>query len=439
MKFKDILKVALNGLGSRKGRTFLTSLAVAIGTMLIVTLVSIGTSGEKLILKEVDVSQLKQIQVMNFKYYDMYETDSGDIDMDDMFKKIDGDTVEKFKGIKNVENVQAFVNTAVESVKIEDKEDNQGTKITALYNNDNYFTDEKITSVRDKNKDSSLKPIIAGRNLVKSDKGALLVSKKYLDSMGIKDYNEVLGKDVLITQFKTNNSNITLQPFQIKAKIVGIIGDKFHEDERIISSLDIASEISSYTSLQKDYIENLGYDSVIVYTKDSKNVPTITNSIKKIGYLYVSYQDIIEKIQNSFKVIKVILALLGLIVLFVASLGIVNTMTMVIYERTRSIGIMKALGANRNNIHNIFITQSGVIGFIGGIMGIVFSSINLSIIQFALNMYMKSRDITQSVNLNMPLWLPLATLAFSIAISIISGIYPSRKASKMNPVDALNS
>lgn len=125
--------------------------------------------------------------------------------------------------------------------------------------------------------------------------------------------------------------------------------------------------------------------------------------------------------------------------LFVASVGIVNTMTMVIYERTRFIGIMKALGANRNNIHNIFITQSGVIGFIGGIMGIVFSSINLGIIQFALNMYMKSRDITQSVNLNMPLWLPLATLAFSIAISIISGIYPSRKASKMNPVDALNS
>ena len=79
MKFKDILKMALNGLGSRKGRTFLTSLAVAIGTMLIVTLVSIGTSGEKLILKEVDVSQLKQIQVMNFKYYDMYETDSARI------------------------------------------------------------------------------------------------------------------------------------------------------------------------------------------------------------------------------------------------------------------------------------------------------------------------------------------------------------------------
>lgn len=439
MKFKDILKMALNGLGRRKGRTFLTSLAVAIGTMLIVTLVSIGTSGENLILKEMDVSQLKQIQVMNFKYYDMYEVDSGDIDVNDMFKKIDGDAIEKFKAIKNVENVQAFVNTSAESVKIEDKEDNQGSKIRALYNNDNYFTAEKIASVRDKNKDSSLKPIIAGRNLIKSDEKALLVSKKYLDSMGIKNYNEVLGKDALITQSRTNNPNVTLLPFQIKGKIVGIMGDKFHEDGMIISSLDIASEISSYTSLQKDYIDNLGYDSVVVYTGDSKNIPGIANSIKKIGYLYASYQDMIEKIQGTFKVIKVILALLGLIVLFVASVGIVNTMTMVIYEGTRFIGIMKALGADRNNIHNIFITQSAIIGFIGGVMGIVFSSINLGIMQFALNMYMKSRDITQSVNLDMPLWLPLATLAFSIAISIISGIYPSRKASKMNPVDALNS
>ncbi|MBO1684416.1 ABC transporter permease, partial [[Clostridium] scindens] len=69
----------------------------------------------------------------------------------------------------------------------------------------------------------------------------------------------------------------------------------------------------------------------------------------------------------------IILAVLGLIVLFVAAVGIVNTMIMVIYERTRSIGIMKSIGATRKDIHSIYIIQSSIIGFFGGILGLVFS------------------------------------------------------------------
>lgn len=440
MKFKDGLRIAGRDLKRRKGRTFLTSLAVAIGTMLIVTLVSLGTSGEKLILSETEnSSKLKQVQVANMKYFDPYDSDSSSIDESEMYKKIDNNTVKKFAGISGVSEAQAVINNPIDSISIDNKKGNSKTQIMSLYNNASSFSSESIDDIRTKNKDTKLQPIIAGRNLNKQDKDSILIGKKYLSSMGITNYKSVLGKDAIIAESKTKDPNIILKPIQIKGKIVGIINDKFEEENEIVTSIDLAGKIKNYYSLENDYIKNQGYDAVILSSKDMSAISDIGDAVKKQGYFYMSYQDVVKKIQNSFKIIKVILAVLGLIVLFVASVGIVNTMTMVIYERTKSIGIMKSIGANRHDIHSIFIIQSAVIGFIGGIIGILFSTINLNVIQFALKMYLKSKNITEVIKFPMPLWLAFGTLAFSIFISIISGIYPSRKASKMDPVQALNS
>lgn len=257
--------------------------------------------------------------------------------------------------------------------------------------------------------------------------------------MGIKDYKSVIGKDITIIQNKTENPNITIPPLQVKAKIVGVINDKFETKDVLVTSIDIVDKVKSYYSLQENYIDTNGYDSVDLYTDNMNNVSNISNSVKNMGYYSSSYQRIIEQIKGSFKVIKVILAVLGLIVLFVAAVGTINTMVMVIYERTKSIGIMKSIGANRSNIHGIFLMQSGIIGFIGGIMGLIFSTININIIQLALRIFLQSKNIKETINFVMPSWLILGSLLFSILISIIAGIYPSIKASKMDPVDALNS
>ena len=440
MKFKDGLKIASRDLGKRKGRTFLTALAVAVGTMLIVTLVSLGTSGEKLILGEIEKSSsLKQVQVANMKYFDIYSDTGGDTDESEMFKKIDDRSIDKFGSISGAEIVQGFVGVNVDNVEIENKHNKGETYITALNNNTSYFSNVDIESVRKNNNNENLVPIIAGRNLKSSDKNAVLVGKKYLVNMGIKDYKSALGKDINITESKTENQNIVLKPLRVKGKIVGIIGDKFEKKNKIVASLDMTSQILSYYSMQKDYLKNEGYDFVVINSSNTDNISHIGNEVRKTGYLYVSYQDIIQKIESSFRIIKIILAVLGLIVLFVAAVGIVNTMIMVIYERTRSIGIMKSIGANRKDIHSIYIIQSSIIGFFGGILGLVFSIVNLNIIQFGLKMFLESKKITQTINFTMPLWLALGTLVFSIVISIIAGIYPSRKASKMDPIQALNS
>lgn len=440
MKFRDGIKLASRDLGRRKGRTFLTALAVAVGTMLIVTLVSLGTSGESLILDKVqDSPSLKEIQVMNMKYFDINNTDYRDIDPSEMFKKIDDKAMKKFSNIKGVNDVQANISVNVNSIKIDDKENKNETPILALYNNNSAFSKDSLASVRKNNKNDKLQPIAFGRDLTSADKDGVLISEDYLKAMGIKNYKSVIGKEVTITETKTENQNITLQPYSIKGKVVGVINNKFVNGNHVIVAINIADKLKSYYSLQDNYLKNQGYDGVMIHAKSIDDVSSITNSIKRINYASSSYYEAVQQVKNAFKIIKVILAVLGLIVLFVAAVGTVNTMTMVIYERTKSIGIMKSIGANRSNIHGVFLAQAGIIGLIGGIMGLIFSSANVGIINFALKVYLKSKKITQTVNITMPLWLILGTLAFSIVICIIAGIYPSRKASKMDPVEALNS
>lgn len=440
MKFRDGIKLAGRDLGRRKGRTFLTALAVAVGTMLIVTLVSLGTSGESLILDQVkDSPALKEVQVSNMKYFDMYNTDSSDVDMSEMFKKIDNNTMKKLSSIKGVNDIQGNLSVNVNSIKIDGKENKNDTPIRAVYNNNSAFSKDGIASVRKNNKNNKLEPIVFGRKLNSSDKDGVLIAENYLKAMGIKDYKSVIGKEVTITETKTENANITLQPYSIKGKVVGVINDKFAEDSPVVTAIDMADKLKSYYSIQDNYLENQGYDSVMIHANSIDEVSSITNSIKKMGYFNSSYYEIVKQIKSAFKIIKVILGVLGVIVLFVAAVGTVNTMTMVIYERTKSIGIMKSIGANRSNIHSVFLAQAGIIGLIGGVMGLIFSKINVSIINFALKMYLESKKVKQAVNISMPLWLVLGTLAFSIVICIIAGIYPSRKASKMDPVEALNS
>jgi putative ABC transport system permease protein len=427
MKFKDGFRLASQGLKRRKGRTLLTSLAVAVGTMLVVTMVSIGTSGENLVLKEIDNAKLSTVNVYNYKYFDIYNEDSIDIDVNDMFKKIDDSTVKELNSIKGVDTLTAISSQSVNSIEINGKKNNNRTVINASNDNRNIYSREEGN------------PIAFGRDLKKSDESSVVLGEKYLDSMGIKDYKSVIGKNIIITENKTENENIKLEPIKIDAKVVGVLNRKFENDNSIYASIDVVSKVKSYYYLQNDYINNHGYDSVTIYAKDIDDVKSITDKIKKMGYSYMSYQDMVAKIKSSFKILEVILSVLGIIVLLVASVGIVNTMVMIIYERTKSIGIMKAVGANRSDIHSIFIIQSALIGLIGGIMGIAFSALNLKIVQFGLKMYLESKKINETMSFDMPISLAFATLAFSIGISIIAGIYPSRRASKMDPIKALNS
>jgi putative ABC transport system permease protein len=132
----------------------------------------------------------------------------------------------------------------------------------------------------------------------------------------------------------------------------------------------------------------------------------------------------------------------GEIALLVAAIGIANTMTMSILERTREIGLMKAVGATNRDVLSIFLGEAAGIGFLGGLGGaligwLLAQAINVMALGRLASQAAEQGGIPPSLAIYTPLWLILFALIFSTLIGMISGLYPALRAATMIPVQAL--
>jgi len=127
----------------------------------------------------------------------------------------------------------------------------------------------------------------------------------------------------------------------------------------------------------------------------------------------------------------VLLAGIAGIALVVAGIGIANTMFMSVVERTRVIGIMKAIGATKRNIYEIFLMEAGLIGFFGGLLGAVIGIGLSQVVGIAARSF--GLDVVTVVTPE----LFFGGIGFSVAIAVFFGFLPARRASKLSPIEAL--
>jgi ABC-type antimicrobial peptide transport system permease subunit len=152
--------------------------------------------------------------------------------------------------------------------------------------------------------------------------------------------------------------------------------------------------------------------------------------------------DFVQGINNFYKILQVVLGGVGAIALLVAAIGIANTMAMSILERTREIGLMKAVGATNRDVLAIFLGEAAGIGFIGGLGGVLIGwlagqALNVVAVVYLAQQAAEQGGLPPSVAVYTPLWLPIFVLLFSIFIGMISGLYPALRAATMIPVQAL--
>lgn len=180
---------------------------------------------------------------------------------------------------------------------------------------------------------------------------------------------------------------------------------------------------------------NTKYDTVKIKVDSYESVEKVEEAIKAEGFTTSSAREFREAMGKTAKMIQMILGGLGAISLFVAALGITNTMIMSIYERTREIGVMKVLGCPLNDIRMMFLTEAGAIGFMGGVVGIILSYI----ISFGVN------SIAGSLMPNamggkisvIPFWLIFLGLGFAVGVGLVSGFSPANRAVKISPLSAI--
>ena len=131
------------------------------------------------------------------------------------------------------------------------------------------------------------------------------------------------------------------------------------------------------------------------------------------------------------------LSLIGSIALAVSSLGIVNTMVMSILERTREIGIMKAIGGSDGDIRRIFLVEASVIGCAGGAAGVALGWLVGRVINFGANLYIQSQGGPTGNLFSLPPWLVGVAIGFAFVVSLIAGSYPASRAARLDPIQAL--
>ena len=182
------------------------------------------------------------------------------------------------------------------------------------------------------------------------------------------------------------------------------------------------------------------YQQVIVRVDDMDNVQSVMDEIKKLGYQTYSETEYISQMQEEQGRQQGQLFAIGLISLFVSAIGIANTMYASILERRRDIGIMKVVGMKIRKIRQLFLTESAMIGLLGGLVGLGISYI----VVLAINTGTEQTSFlgmvfSEGMKVEIPMWVALGALGIALLVGIASGVYPARKATKMSPLEAMRS
>jgi putative ABC transport system permease protein len=155
------------------------------------------------------------------------------------------------------------------------------------------------------------------------------------------------------------------------------------------------------------------------------------------GLLVSSLSDTVDQANKIFRIIQIVLMLFGFIALVVSAIGMFNTMTIALLERTEEIGIMKSIGASDGGISIMFIMESTIMGFLGGFGGVLIGLIGGEIVNALVN-FVAARFGGETVRLFFsPLWFIGVIVVFAAFVGMLTGFVPARRASKIDPLEAL--
>ena len=387
MSFWLSFKMAISSILSNKLRTFLTMLGVIIGVSAVIIAVGFAEGSTKSITSNIESIGTNMLTV------NLMGRRTSDVTYDVVAEELD--KIDEIENYASVLNGNVYIKNS------------KNTSISTNY----VGTSENYATVQDKT-------VQEGRFLTSFDiKGSLNVAV-----VGTYVANELFPDgDVVGSYVKFNNQNF---------KIVGILtqtedGEEGTADDTIIIPYTVAQRISKAGAVSTIYVR----------AKDANNVDSLKENIENVLYkLYenedyyrvTSQQAMLETLSSVTDTLSIVLAGIAAISLVVGGIGIMNIMIVSVTERTREIGIRKAIGARKINILIQFLIESLIITLLGGITGIIIGCLGITIIG--------KLDLVPAVYSIK--WI-LISLIVSLLIGVAFGLFPAYKAAKMDPIKAL--
>jgi macrolide transport system ATP-binding/permease protein len=180
------------------------------------------------------------------------------------------------------------------------------------------------------------------------------------------------------------------------------------------------------------------FNSITLVAESSGTVDTVAKEVKDLGYQATTTSDFLKGFSQFITILEIGLSGLAAIALVVACLGIANTMYTAVLERTREIGIMKALGARSADVRGMFLSEAGMIGLLGGAVGLILAGLVAVIGNVVVNNIANSQGIPLDLTVfRLTWWLIAGALALATVFSALSGFFPALRASRLDPVAAL--
>ena len=451
----DLILMALKNLFKRKLRTFLTILGVIIGTASIVIMISLGLALNKNFQSQISqLSDVTLIEVLGVD--DSSEQASGKNKI-----KMDDKAVYNFKQIKNVEDVTPIVN--LYSIKAVSGKYYDYLHIVGIEPAFLKKLGYELEAGRFLNDDDKLDIVCGGKVPFEFRKKS---KRRYYwgdDSLKDKKPDVDVMKDRITISVDQNYGDVDTSGNRTSSsaksylvKFVGLLkyNDASYSDsdyscymtmEQVKKLKMEKQKFEKSSGNNKSYSDNNadGYDNIYVKCNNLDNVKEVAEKIKDMGYHAYYNGQYLDSLKSTAANMQTLLGAIGAVSLFVAAIGIANTMIMSVYERTREIGIMKVIGASVRDIKKLFLVESSTIGFLGGILGAAFSLLishllnttNISFFDTESYMYMM-RDEKPIVSL-VPLWLCVSAIIFSGLVGLISGYFPARRATKLSALTAI--
>ncbi|MFH0930019.1 MAG: FtsX-like permease family protein [Candidatus Moraniibacteriota bacterium] len=394
MTTRDLLKLSTRMFTARRGRTVLTVLGMGIGFGAILFLVSLGYGLQEALLNQITSSNsLLALDVSSGEAEGNLLVPEAVREME----KIDG--VEKIEASYNFNARIKFGDTASDA--------------QAVVADPGFIELEGVK-------------IEAGKSFAGENPKEILVSSAFSKIFG-KSSEELVGQKVSFSLFipeagdKKNETNVDVEDFQI----AGVTKNEESVFYAKRGSLAIPAE-NAYAKLK-------------VKCHSSEAMNSVKDAISQKGFSISSLSETVAEVNKLFRVVNIVLGLFGIVTLVVSSIGMFNTMTVALLERTREIGIMKSIGASRTDIMLMFVIESTLMGFAGGIAGIILGVASGLIMNLSINAIAKYFGGSAINFFVFPLWFLGSILLFSIVIGIATGIGPAKRASSLDPLEALRS
>lgn len=440
MRFLDLLRMSSSNLLRRKLRTLLTVLGVVIGTASIVVMISLGLGLQKQSLEQIEeYGGLTTIQV-----YQNYNVNG---DGSEEEKRLGDELVEQISKMEHVDMVTPILSFGILAKK--------GSY--EAYLQVNGMTAEALQNMNVEVGTGSLPTEGEGLEFFYGNQ----VICDFYNSRTYEDYwstgeapdidlmNDtifyIFDKDAYWESQNSGNGQAVTPPKKYIVPTSGIMaGDLNYYGN---GSWNVYAEINALKAQLKKIFKNkvipgqpstksgkpykeFYYEELQVQVDDIDAVQGVQEKIRALGYSADSNAEWMEQTQEQMRTIQLVLGGIGAVSLFVAAIGITNTMMMSIYERTKEIGVIKVLGCDMRNIRTMFLMEAGFIGFFGGLVGLALS--------YGISMLINwiSGQSLEGVSY-IPVWLALVALVFAVFVGMLSGFLPALRAMKLSPLSAI--